>query len=112
MAAALELRSRLNRTAALLGIILVIGSVGLGGCTSQSPTVDQAALRQPSPAPEQVLPERSATAGFQIVDCQLPPRIHRLGIELLYRGSTRQVRTTTRDCVIRGGDSVVANEAT
>jgi hypothetical protein len=112
MAAALELRSRLNRTAALLGIILVTGSVGLGGCTSQSPTVDQAALRQPSPAPEQVLPERSATAGFQIVDCQLPPRIHRLGIELLYRGSTRQVRTTTRDCVIRGGDSVVANEAT
>jgi hypothetical protein len=51
-------------------------------------------------------------ADFQFVDCQLPPRINRLGIELVYRGSTRQVRTTTRDCVIRGGDSVVANEAT
>jgi hypothetical protein len=111
MAAALELRSRLNRTAALLGIILVIGSVGLGGCASRNPTVSEAALRQPSPAPEQALAERSATADFQIVDCQLPPQIHRLGIELLYRGSTRQVRTTTRDCAIRGGDSVVANEA-
>jgi hypothetical protein len=112
MAAALELGKPLSRTAALLGMFLVTGSVGLGGCTSQSPTLDQAALRQPSPAPEQGVPERSATADFQIVDCQLPPQIHRLGIELLYRGSTRQVRTTTRDCAIRGGASVVANEAT
>jgi hypothetical protein len=115
MVAALEPRSRCSRAAALLGIFLVIGSVGLGGCASQNPTVGEAALRQPSPASEQALPERLAMADFQIVDCQLPPTIHRLGIELLYRGSTRQVRTTTRDCVIRGGDSVVygrANEAT
>jgi hypothetical protein len=112
MAAALELHSPLSRTAALLGMFLVTGSVGLGGCASQNPTVGEAALGRPSPASEQALPERLAMADFQIVDCQLPPTIHRLGIELLYRGSTRQVRTTTRDCVIRGGDSVVANEAT
>jgi hypothetical protein len=115
MVAALELRSRRSRTAALLGMFLVTGSVGLGGCTSQIPTVGEAALRQPSPAPEQGVPERLATADFEIADCQLPPRIHRLGIELVYLGPIRQVRTTTRDCVIRGGEFVVhdrANKAT
>jgi hypothetical protein len=112
MAAALELRSTQSRTAALLVMILVTGFIGLGGCTHQNATLGEAALRQPSPAPELALAERSATADFQMVDCQLPPRIHRFGIELVYLGATRQVRTTTRDCVIRGGDSVVANEAT
>jgi hypothetical protein len=112
MVAAVELRMGRSRTAALMGMFLVTGSVGLGGCASQSATVGEAALRQPSPAPEQAVPERLAMADFQVVDCQLPPAVHRLGIELVYRGSIRQVRTTTRDCVIRGGDSVVANEAT
>jgi hypothetical protein len=112
MVTALEPRRRRSRAAALLSILLVTGSAGLGGCASQNPTLGEAALRQPSPAPEQAFPERLAMADFQIVDCQLPPQIHRLGIELLYLGSTRQVRTTTRDCVIRGGDSVVGDEAT
>lgn len=115
MVAVFQLRGPLSRTAALLGMILVTGSVGLGGCTSSNPSVGEAALRQPSPAPEQALPERLATADFQMVDCQLHPRIHRLGVELVYLGPTRQVRTTTRDCVIRGGEFVVhdrANEAT
>ena len=115
MAASLQLRSPQSRTAARLGMVLVTGSLGLGGCTCQNATVGEAALRQPSPALEQASFERSATADFQMVDCQLPPRIHRLGTELVYLGPTRQVRTTTRDCVIRGGDFVVhdrANKAT
>ena len=112
MVAALELPKPLSRTAALLGASVVTVSVGLGGCASQSPTAGEAALRQPSPAAEQAVPERLAMHDFQIVDCQLPARIHRLGIELVYLGSTPQVRTTTRDCAIRGGDSVVANDAT
>jgi hypothetical protein len=112
MVTALELRTGRSRTAALLGMFLVTGSIGLGACTSHNPTLGEAALRQPSPEPEQALPERLAMADFQVVNCQLPPAVHRLGIELVYRGSIRQVRTTTRDCVVRGGDSVVANEAT
>jgi hypothetical protein len=115
MAASLQLRSPQSRTAALVGMMLVAGSLGLGGCAYQNATVGEAALRQPSPAPEQTLPASLATADFQMVDCQLPPRIHRLGTELVYLGPTRQVRTTTRDCVIRGGDFVVhdrANKAT
>ena len=78
MVAEVELRRVRSRTAALVGMFLVTGSVGLGGCASQSPTLDEAALRQPSPAPEQAVPERLAMADFQVVDCQLPPAVHRL----------------------------------
>lgn len=103
MVAMLELRRPQSPTAALLGTMLVIGSLGLGGCASQNAPMVEAALRQPSPALEQASFKRSATADFQMVDCQLPPRIHRLGLEVVYLGPARQVRTTTRDCVIRGG---------
>lgn len=109
MVAALELRSRLSRTAALLGTILVIGSVGLGGCTSQSPTVGEAALRHPPPELDRGRTEGSATAYPQIVDCQLPARIHRLGIELVYLGPQRLIRTTARDCALRGGDLIASD---
>ena len=111
MATSFQLRSLQSRTAALLGTILVIGSVGLGGCTNQNATMVEAALRQPWPVPEQALPARLARTDFQTVDCQLPPRIHRLGTELVYLGPTRQVRTTAPDCVIRGGDFVVHDRA-
>jgi hypothetical protein len=101
-------------TAALLapvGIILVAGVAGLGGCASQSGAVAEAGIRQPAPEPGYGLPTRLASADSQVVDCQLPPRIHRLGIHLTYLGAERQITTTPRDCAIRGGDAAALDTA-
>ena len=94
-----------------LGMILVAGLAGLGGCAPQSPAVDEAGVRQPYAEPERGLPQRLATADSQVVDCQLPPMIHRLGIKLVYLGSPRKIRTTARDCAVRGGGFIASDPA-
>jgi hypothetical protein len=38
----------------------------------------------------------------------LPPTIHRLGIKLVYLGPRREIRTTVRDCAIRGGEFIAS----
>jgi hypothetical protein len=102
-----QCRRPLSPTTALLAplVFLVAGVAGLGGCASQSGAVAEAGMRQPTPEPGYGLPERLASAELQVVDCQLPPRIHRLGIHLTYLGAERQITTTSRECAIRGGDA-------
>jgi hypothetical protein len=107
-------RGPLSLTAVLLaplGIIFVAGVAGLGGCAAQSGAVVEAGVRQPAPEPGHGLPTRLASADLEVVDCQLPPRIRRLGIDLTYLGAQRQIRTTARDCAIRGGNSVAPETA-
>jgi hypothetical protein len=114
MAASLELRRAQSRKTALPATMLVIGLIALGGCADQNSTSAEPALRQYWPHPEQVSFKHSRP-DLRMVGCQLPPTIHRLGLELAYLGPTRKVRTSIRDCVIRGGNFVVlavANRAT
>jgi uncharacterized protein len=91
-------------------MILAASLAGLGGCASQGPAVAEAGARQPFVASERSLAERLAVADLQMVDCQLPPRIHRLG-RLVYLGSPREIRTTARDCVVRGGGPIASEPA-
>jgi hypothetical protein len=107
-------RRLLNLTAAPLaplGIIFMAGVAVIGGCTSQSGAVAEAGIGQPAPKPGYGLPTRLASADSEVVDCQLPPRIHRLGIHLTYLGAERQITTTPRDCASRGGDSAAPDAA-
>jgi TPR repeat protein len=53
----------------------------------------------------------SDAADFEIVDCLLPARITRLGRNLTFPGPRRPIRTTGRDCAIRGGEYVVYDRA-
>jgi hypothetical protein len=87
---------------------LVAGLAALAGCASQRPAADEAGVRQASGGPGlSVL----ATADSEIVDCQLPPVIYRLGTKLVYLGSPREIRTTARDCAIRGGGLIASDPA-
>jgi hypothetical protein len=92
---------------AALGMVLVAG-----GCASPGGTVAEAGIRQPSPEPGYGLAARLAGADLPVVNCQLPPKIRRLGTDLTYLGAPRQIRTTARDCAIRGGDPSPVNTAT
>jgi hypothetical protein len=50
-------------------------------------------------------------ADFEIVDCLLPARVSRLGRNLTFLGARRPIRTTGRDCGIRGGEYVAYDRA-
>src|SRR3990167_4964736 len=43
---------------------------------------------------------------FMIVDCLLPGQIRRLGAQLTFLTARRAIKTSTRDCEIRGGEYV------
>jgi hypothetical protein len=91
-------------------MILAASLAGLGGCASQGPAVAEAGARQPSVPSERRLAEGLAMADLQMVDCQLPPRLHRLG-RLVYLGSPREITTTVRDCAVRGGGPIASDPA-
>lgn len=46
-----------------------------------------------------------------LCDCLLPPQVRRLGRRATYLSRTRAVRTTIRDCEIRGGEYVLEDRA-
>ncbi|MBI5628859.1 MAG: sel1 repeat family protein, partial [Candidatus Rokubacteria bacterium] len=43
---------------------------------------------------------------FMIVDCLLPGQIRRLGAQVTFLTARRAIKTSTRDCEIRGGEYV------
>ena len=92
---------------ASLGMILVAGFIGLGGCAPQNPGVDEVELRQR----EAGSLVRLATADLGMVDCLLPPRIRRLGTQSVYLEPARRMETTYRDCAVRGGDIIAHDPA-
>lgn len=60
-----------------------------------------------APAGEGAASEARSGDEFMIVDCLLPPQIRQLGASVTYLAARRAVKTSARDCEIRGGEYVV-----
>jgi hypothetical protein len=52
-----------------------------------------------------------AVEGFMVVDCLLPGQIRQLGGQVTYVTARRAVKTSARDCEIRGGEYVAFDRA-
>jgi uncharacterized protein len=63
------------------------------------------------PAAEQLRPGSAAADSFRIVDCLLPPQIMKRGGQAVFLGPSRAIKTSARDCEIRGG-AYIADYAT
>jgi hypothetical protein len=48
---------------------------------------------------------------FLVVDCLLPQQLRRLGSRMTFAAPRRALKTTTRDCEIRGGEYVSYDRA-
>ncbi|QBQ55181.1 caspase family protein [Nitrosococcus wardiae] len=51
------------------------------------------------------------TDQMQVVDCLLPPQVRRLGTHFTYMAARRPLRTTARDCAVRGGEYAAYDRA-
>ncbi len=110
----LKMRRLCDTRITLLGIILVGLATGLIGCQQHALPTDEAGFLQPAAAPGSEATAQVAALGtedFEIVDCLLSARIRRLGQHLTFLGARRPIRTTGRDCAIRGGEYVAYDRA-
>lgn len=48
---------------------------------------------------------------LMIVDCLLPGQVRQLGAEFTYLSARRPIRTSAKDCAIRGGEYVAFDRA-
>jgi uncharacterized caspase-like protein len=78
--------------------------VSSAGCTTHTEPI-------PNLSPEQLRPTVEPGNEFLVVDCLLPGQIRRLGQQVTYVTARRPIRTTTEDCVIRGGEYVAQDRA-
>ena len=78
----------------LLGLFVPLLLVG--GCATSRDVA--------KPADSSIGP-RGVYADTARVDCLLPGQIRRLGTNLTYVTPRRKIKTTARDCDIRGGES-------
>jgi hypothetical protein len=108
MRQSLQLRKPVRLTGPL-GMIIVAGLIGLGGCASPNLAVGEAGVRQPYQEHSSAPSATSDIADFQMVECLLPPRIRRLGAQVVYLEPRHQMTTTSRDCAIRGGDTIASD---
>jgi hypothetical protein len=69
------------------------------GCAQTAPRPD-VAYREPPPA------EPAA------VDCVLPAQVRKLGSQLVYLGPRRTIKTSPRECELRGGTFTAATIGT
>jgi predicted nucleic acid-binding Zn-ribbon protein len=91
-----------HRTFALAGLVL-FGAAALAGCAG----ADRAASPQ-----AQVQPGGSGKADdFVVVDCLLPGQVRRLGAQATFLTARRPIKTSARDCEIRGGEYVSYDRA-
>ncbi|MCI0409225.1 MAG: hypothetical protein L0191_11815, partial [Acidobacteria bacterium] len=60
----------------------------------------------------QAQPPGTRADEFLIVDCLLPGQVRRLGTQLMFVTARRAVKTSTRDCEIRGGEYVAFDRST
>ncbi len=77
----------------------------LCGCVTEPPPVDSVSSGNKPVA------EMGDVEDYRIVECLLPGQIRQLGTMTTYVTERRPVRTTKDDCVIRGGEYVVADRA-
>jgi uncharacterized caspase-like protein len=72
------------------------------GCAGQDRAAPAAAQIQSGPA---------KADDFLVVDCLLPGQLRKLGRQLTYLGPRRAIKTSARDCEIRGGEYVAYDRA-
>jgi hypothetical protein len=82
---------------------LILGSglaIGLPGAAAG------AGPNAPASKPGGPAVSRQSTDQLNVVDCLLPAQIRKLGSNLTFLGPRRAVKTSARDCEIRGGEYV------
>jgi TPR repeat protein len=75
---------------------LLLAACAAGGGSAAVPSAAQGSRRG-----DELLP----------VDCLLPPQIRQLGTQSTYLSARRAIKTTGRDCEIRGGEYVAYDRA-
>jgi len=90
---------------AFLNGAATIGAVALlTGCASQETAAPSAATAQAQSAP-------AKADDFLVVDCLLPGQVRKLGQQFTYLAPRRAIKTSARDCEIRGGEYVAYDRA-
>jgi hypothetical protein len=87
-----------------MGVAAGLAAAGLG-CRSTGPEQTAGA----GAAPE-VVAERNADQ-FLVVDCLLPAKVRKLGSRMTYLGPRRAIKSSARDCEIRGGEYTAFDRA-
>jgi len=82
--------------------LLWIGLGGSAGCATRP---------EPTAAATTPAPTTGRADDFLVVDCLLPGRVKKLGGQLTYMTPRRPVKTTARDCEIRGGEYAAYDRA-
>ena len=93
-------RSRPRRAAAGAMVVLAATFAGSAVTAQTSPA---------SPGPR--IAANAKAEDFLVVDCLLPQQLRRLGSRMTYAAPRRAIKTTTRDCEIRGGEYVSYDRA-
>jgi len=88
----LRVWSLLRRTARFDFLTLTIGILLSPGCAVQDQSV-------PAGVHLEILPEDE----LRVVDCLLPSQVRHLGPQLTYLSARQAIKTSARDCEIRGG---------
>lgn len=78
-----------GRWAVLVGAVIVMLAVWTGGAPAQDAAGDE----------------------FLVVDCLLPGQVRQLGTRMTYVAARRAIKTSARDCAIRGGEYVAYDRA-
>jgi len=81
-------------------IVLLVGCAAAGGGPNASAS-----------KPGGPMVSRQSTDQLNVVDCLLPAQIRKLGSNLTFLGPRRAVKTSARDCEIRGGEYVSYDRA-
>jgi hypothetical protein len=84
-------------------VAAVIAIVLTTGCGSAPPAVPGAPGPAVSARPDAAGPPSKADE-FLIVDCLLPAQVRKLGSQFIYQAPRRPIKTSARDCEIRGGE--------
>ena len=93
-----------RHVAGLIAILLATG------CGSVPPTTSSAPAQAPGARPDVSGPPSKADE-FLIVDCLLPAQVRKLGSQMIYQAPRRPIKTSARDCEIRGGEYTAYDRA-
>jgi Caspase domain/Sel1 repeat len=94
-----------SRRSAPLALFSVVSALSLAlGCASEQSGGPVASTTKVQPAP-------GKGDDFLVVDCLLPGQVRRLGQQLTFLTARRPVKTSARDCEIRGGEYAAFDRA-
>jgi hypothetical protein len=92
-----------RHVAVLIAILLATGCGSAPPATSGAP-------QSPGARPEVSGPPSKADE-FLVVDCLLPAQVRKLGSQMIYQAPRRAIKTSARDCEIRGGEYTAYDRA-